>query len=181
MITKLKSLNYAQLFICFMLYAMIGWMYEVFLEVVIYQWGYSDRGVLFGPYCPIYGVGATIFVLAFYDYKKKKGVNPFLKMILLFLGCMTIATVVELITTYILEFLTGSWPWQTYLDYAINFQGRIALSPSVRFGLGGIFFLYIVQPLFDKLLGKLKKKTVNIISATLLVILVVDFVATIIR
>lgn len=42
----------------FLMYAIVGWAYEVFLEVVVYQWGYSDRGVLFGPYCPVYGVGS---------------------------------------------------------------------------------------------------------------------------
>lgn len=179
MITKIKSIDYPKLFICFMLYSVMGWLYEVFLEVVVYQWGYSDRGVLFGPYCPIYGVGATIFVLAFYNYKKKSVVNPILKLIALFLGCMLIATLIELITTYILEFLTGSWPWQTYVDYAINFQGRIALSPSIRFGLGGLLFLYVMQPFFDKVLGKFKKKTVCITGIVLLVILAVDFLATI--
>lgn len=33
-----------QLFLCFMLYSFLGWCYEVFLEVVVYRWGYSDRG-----------------------------------------------------------------------------------------------------------------------------------------
>ena len=36
--------------IWFILYSFIGWFYEVFLEVVVYKWGFSDRGVLFGPY-----------------------------------------------------------------------------------------------------------------------------------
>ena len=50
-------------FIYFMLYAIFGWLYEVFLEVVIYRWGFSNRGVLFGPYCPVYGFGAiTLFL-----------------------------------------------------------------------------------------------------------------------
>lgn len=169
-----------KVFICFMLYSMIGWFYEVFLEVVIYRWGYTDRGVLFGPYCPVYGVGATIFIFAFYQYKKDTGKNPVLKVLLLFLGCMFIATFIELITTYILEFLTGSWPWQTYHDYAINFEGRIALSPSIRFGLGGLLFLYVIQPFFDKMLDRLKEKTVKRISMVLLVIFVTDFLITII-
>ena len=47
-------------FIYFMLYAILGWIYEVFLEVVVYRWGFSNRGVLFGPYCPVYGFGAII-------------------------------------------------------------------------------------------------------------------------
>ena len=53
-------------FMYFMMYAIIGWLYEVFLEVVIYNWGFSNRGVLFGPYLPVYGVGALIFILCFY-------------------------------------------------------------------------------------------------------------------
>ena len=47
-------------FLCFLSYSVLGWLYEVFLEVVVYRWGFSNRGVLFGPYCPIYGVGALV-------------------------------------------------------------------------------------------------------------------------
>ena len=48
--------------IYFFLYSVLGWVYEVVLEVFIYRWGYSDRGVLTGPYCIIYGFGALIFL-----------------------------------------------------------------------------------------------------------------------
>ena len=47
------------LFLYFMAYAVIGWIYEVFLEVVVYRWGFSNRGFLFGPYLPVYGFGAV--------------------------------------------------------------------------------------------------------------------------
>lgn len=144
-------------FLYFLLYSIIGWMYEVFLEVVVYRWGYSDRGVLLGPYCPIYGVGALTFLLCFHKLLKKK--NPpwlrWAKPLFLFVGCMVIATTIELAASYLLEWTTGSWPWQTYVDYPIHFQGRIALSPSVRFGLGGILFLLVFQPLFEKMVGAL--------------------------
>lgn len=170
-------------FLYFMMYAVIGWCYEVFLEVVIYRWGFSNRGVLFGPYCPIYGVGALLFILCFGWLMKKKDnkVLTIVKPLLIFLGCMAVATVVELSATYILEALTGSWPWQTYADYKINFQARIALSPSVRFGLGGVLFLYIVQPLFEKMLKKLKGKPLNITFIIVLSIVLIDLVTTIIR
>ena len=51
------------LFLYFMAYAVIGWIYEVFLEVVVYRWGFSNRGFLFGPYLPVYGFGAVIILL----------------------------------------------------------------------------------------------------------------------
>ena len=52
-----------QWFLCFFLCSVLGWVYEVFLEVVVYRWGFTNRGVLFGPYCPVYGVGALAFLL----------------------------------------------------------------------------------------------------------------------
>ena len=45
----------SEYFLYFMMYSILGWIYEVFLEVVVYRWGFSNRGVLFGPYCTVYG------------------------------------------------------------------------------------------------------------------------------
>ena len=64
--TKEKKLQMVQrLFLYFMMAAVIGWCYEVFLEVVVYHWGFHNRGVLFGPYCPVYGVGMLAFLSCF--------------------------------------------------------------------------------------------------------------------
>ena len=168
-------------FICFWMYAVFGWCYEVFLEVVVYRWGFHNRGELFGPYCPIYGVGALLFLICFGWLKKKKCSLPveiFVKPILIFLGCMAVATLIELIASYVLEYTKGSWPWQTYANYKYNFQARIALSTSVRFGLGGLLFMYIVQPFFDWLLKKPSRKAINIIAIAILIIVVTDFIVT---
>ena len=61
--------------IYFMLYSMIGWIYEVFLEVVVYRWGFSNRGVLFGPWLPVYGTGALIFIFLVYPIIKEKSLQ----------------------------------------------------------------------------------------------------------
>lgn len=166
----------------FLMYAIVGWAYEVFLEVVVYQWGYSDRGVLFGPYCPVYGVGALAFLLCFHKLMAKKEPRWFrwIKPLIVFAGCMVVATAIELATSYILEAITGAWPWQTYVDYAINFQGRIALSPSVRFGLGGVLFLYVLQPLFERLVGCMSQETLNRVSTLLAILFVLDCALTVI-
>ena len=95
--------------IYFMLYSMIGWIYEVFLEVVVYRWGFSNRGVLFGPYCPVYGFGALAFIFTVYPLiKNKKGIKKWLLSPVVFLLCMFIATAIELVTSYICEFFIGS-------------------------------------------------------------------------
>lgn len=170
-----------KLFIYFMCYSIFGWIYEVFLEVVIYKWGFSNRGVLFGPYCPVYGFGALAFLLVMYPFIKNRSLKY--KLILLpfiFLGCMMIATLIELLTSYICEAILGYWPWQTYVNYKINFEGRIALSPSVRFGIGGIIFLYILQPIFEFVCNKVSKKKLNIIFYILSIGISIDLIVHII-
>lgn len=168
-------------YLCFMMYSVIGWLYEVILEVFIYKWGFSNRGVLFGPYCPIYGVGALIFILIVGRIlKDKKRKDKILLIPVVFILCMVIATSIELIASYLCELLLGSWPWQTYVDYKYNFQGRIALSPSLRFGLGGILFLYIIQPLYERLYSKLSNKVVNILFYLIGSLFIVDIISLII-
>lgn len=168
-------------YLYFMMYAVFGWLYEVFLEVVIYQWGYSDRGVLIGPYCPVYGVGALAFIFTIGRLLKNKDLKKKILMIpLVFVGCMVIATLIELIASYLCEWTLGSWPWQTYADYKYNFQARIALSPSIRFGLGGILFLYILQPLFEMMINKLSIKWLNILAYGIGVLFIIDVIIKII-
>ena len=168
-------------YLYFMMYAVVGWIYEVFLEVVIYQWGFSNRGVLFGPYCPVYGFGALAFIFIIGKKLENKDLKKKICMIpLVFLGCMIIATLIELVASYLCEWVLGSWPWQTYVDYKYNFQGRIALNPSLRFGLGGVLFLYVFQPFFEKIIGMLGKKWLNIVFYIVGGLFVLDIICTII-
>ena len=166
-------------FIYFMLYSIVGWCYEVFLEVVVYRWGFTNRGVLFGPYCPVYGFGALFFLILLYPMLKKSDAKKILYIPVIFLSCMIIATALELFTSYILEYLTGGWPWQTYVDYKINFQGRIALSPSLRFGLGGVIFLYLLKPVFERICDALDTSRVNKIALVMMILLAVDCICTV--
>ncbi len=162
-------------FVYFMLYSMIGWLYEVFLEVVVYRWGFSNRGVLFGPYCVIYGTGALILIFSLgwlmerRIYAGKILVTP----LLVFLGIMAVTTGVELIGSYVMEFTSGGWAWD-YRRFAFNFQGRIALNPSVRFGIGGMLFLYVLQPIFVKLTEKMPPGAYNAVSGFLAAALAAD-------
>lgn len=152
-------------FLFFAAYSILGWCYEVFLEVVVYQWGFSNRGFLWGPYCPVYGFGALIFIFSLKELKEKKLPLKFLfgwslTPVLVFLAIVAITTGIELIASYVLEWATGGWLWD-YEHYSFNFQGRIALNPSVRFGLGGMLIMYVIQPFLEKGIGKLSPKGLN--------------------
>lgn len=162
-------------FLYFMFYSIIGWVYEVFLEVVVYRWGFSNRGVLFGPYCVVYGFGAVILLLTLSGLMKQKrklgSVN--ITPVLVFVGIVVITTVIELIASYIMEFTMGEWMWD-YTRFSFNFQGRIALNPSIRFGIGGMVILYLLHPLARKLTEKASTKAQRILALIFLIVLVAD-------
>lgn len=164
-----------QYFLYFLMYSIIGWIYEVFLEVAIYRWGFSNRGVLFGPYCIIYGFGALVLILSLTPLKNsrlKLGPVP-IALVLVFIGIVVISTAVELIGSYIMEMTTGGWMWD-YTRFSLNFQGRIALNPSLRFGVGGMTFLYIFQPLFERLTDRMSNRVLNAVSSVAAVIFFAD-------
>lgn len=166
----------AEYMIYFFLYSVLGWIYEVVLEVFIYRWGFSNRGALTGPYCVIYGFGALIFLILLKNLKTKR-IGPGrlnLTPILVFFAIILIATTVELIGSYIMEWTQGGWMWD-YSEYFCNFQGRIALNPSVRFGIGGMIILYLLQPLFERLTGRLSKKALCLTGGAIALLLLVDF------
>src|SRR5699024_8539271 len=99
---KIKKVQ--EYFLYFMCYSVIGWLYEVFLEVVVYRWGFSNRGVLFGPYCVVYGFGAVILLLSLRPLMDKRirigklCITP----MLVFLGIVVITTLVELFASYLM-------------------------------------------------------------------------------
>ena len=150
--------------------------------MVVYRWGFSNRGVLFGPYCPVYGVGALLFLLLFYRLLRGKPWKQRLVLVpVLFVGCAVSATLVELGASYLCAWLTGTWPWQPYVNYQWNFQGRIALSPSLRFGLGGVIFLYVIQPLLDLVLGAMRPKVRARLALALALVMGFDLIVFLLR
>ena len=80
----------------------------------------------------------------------------------------------------VMEATRGEWMWD-YTRFSFNFQGRVALNPSIRFGIGGMIFLYILQPLFEKGVRKMPQRAVQIVSLILAVLLCADVIYLIFR
>ena len=169
-------------FLYFWVYSALGWIYEVFLEVVVYRWGFSNRGFLFGPYLPVYGFGALLILACLRPLSRrslrvgKVNVMP----VVVFLAVVALTALVELSTSYLLEWTTGGWLWD-YTRYSIQWQGRICLSASLRFGVGGMIILYGLQPLLEKGVMRLGKKWRQVLFAVLFVLFIVDCVSRVLR
>ncbi len=173
--------NFSKCLIIFMIYSLIGWCWEEFLLGVIQGQGYTDRGVLLGPYCLIYGIGALIVILILWPLKKKEikfgkiNISP----ILIFFLCSFIFAILELASSYIMELFYNHWDWD-YSNLAFDYEGRIAPLISLGFGLGGVIIIYLIQPLVTKILNKLNQETIKTIATFLTFLLFIDLIYTII-
>ena len=83
---------------------------------------------------------------------------------------------VELLTTYVSDLFKTDWRtlW-FYGDEFMNFQGRIALFPGLKFGLIGLLGIYLIIPLIDKF-KSIKKKPVVMITYLIILLFIVDVV-----
>lgn len=67
-----KILNFlTDNYIIFCVYALIGWIYEV-SWYLIFERRFVNRGVLFGPFLPIYGFGMLILLFLLRKFMKKR-------------------------------------------------------------------------------------------------------------
>lgn len=134
----------------FLIYCFFGWAYESIWCCMIYHHrGFINRGFLFGPWLPIYGIGFFIILGIFKLLWIKKP-------ILVFIVGALVATIAELTASYIIEAAGGSKMWD-YTGYFLNFNGRIALVPSLMFGL----LIWVAICVIHPLIIKLQKKTVD--------------------
>ena len=170
--------NAERYFFCFTLYCILGWIYEVTLGL-LYGWGFENRGFLFGPWLPVYGVGALLLVFLLSPVKEKKQSFGGLPVTPLIVFLLTV-----LITT-ILEYITGAALWtifqRRWWDYSgdfMNLHGFICPRTSLRFGLGGLFFLYVCQPCFERIWGRFTEKAGHLAAGCLAALMLLDFART---
>lgn len=129
----------------FFTFSLIGWLWEVSLHL-IKDGVFVNRGVMFGPWLPIYGSGGVLILLFLRRFAK----NP----VVTFLLSMVLCSVVEYATSWYLEVTKGT-KWWDYSGYLFNLNGRICLEGAIVFGLGGCAFIYFLAPRFDDLYRKI--------------------------
>lgn len=170
---RLDTLNYTRkysiwsLLTIFFVASIIGWTFEVVMHI-IEQGEFVKRGVLQGPWLPIYGYGCILILTVLYKFRK----NPLQEFILIIVLC----GLVEYFTAVYLEHVFNGTKWWDYSGYFLNIQGRVCAEGLLVFGLGGITLVYILAPLIDNLLQKINPKKLIIICSILLSVFIFDHI-----
>ena len=129
-------------FVYFIIYSFLGWIYETFY-CTVHEKAWENRGFLYGPCIPLYGVGATLAQILFVDLPIYYSKEPTYLMI--FLGCAIGSFFLEYSTSYLLEKKFHA-RWWDYSDLPLNINGRVCLIFTICFGFAGIIVTQIIIP-----------------------------------
>lgn len=154
----------------FYIFSIFGWIYESTF-VSVRDKKPVNRGFLIGPILPLYGTGATLV----YIILRPTAAHPSL----LYACGMIIATVIEYFTAVILEKLFHA-KWWDYSNEPYNFQGRIALIPSLFWGFLSLFLFDVLEPLAIKLISMIPVKIGEYLLTVLVAITLIDLSYTVI-
>lgn len=168
-----KKINYSfiNLILIFFVMSFVGWIFEVSFHFVRY-YNFTNRGFLYSPIIPIYGFGSVLILTALKHYKEK----PIKHMFMIMLACGTL----EYLTSYILEILFDR-RWWSYFKYPFNLNGRVCLYGIFLFGFAGTFLTYYFAPSLNKKLNQISINKRKILSLLLITILIIDFIASVLK
>ena len=150
----------------FFIFCFIGWLWEVGLHVVKDQ-AFVNRGVMYGPWLPIYGAGGVLIIALLNKLKHHK--------LKLFISTMVLCGIVEYFTSFVLEFFSNKSYWD-YHNMQMNLNGRVCLAGLIAFDIGGFLGIFIVGPLIKNMMRRLGPKKAKIVCCVLVTLFVIDMI-----
>lgn len=152
----------------FIVYSMIGWIYEsIYCSVIEKKW--INRGFLNGPYCPIYGFGALLDILF---------LGGFDNIVEIFLLGAILTCSLEYLTSVLMEKLFHA-RWWDYSDRKFHINGRVCLAGAIVFGLFSVLLIKIVHPFIVWCIGRVPSILLIIIVSIFIVVYIADSIITI--
>lgn len=157
------------LFLYFIIYSFLGWIMETTYCSIVEK-RFVARGFLYGPICPIYGVGVLMMICWFAPLTG----SPFL----FYVVATAVMSAWEYFVGWFLEATTHIKYWD-YSMFKFNLNGRICLWVCLMWGVLAYAVIYWVHPLVSGLVALVPPTPQHIVALVLLVLLAGDAAATI--
>lgn len=161
--------NFYFLFYCFITYAFLGWCLEVAYHLYK-QKRFVNRGFLYGPLCPIYGVTAVSLIVCLTPVRHN--------WMYVFIGGFILASIIEYLTGYVLDIIFHT-RWWDYTDNKYNIKGYICLRFSLIWGAIAMLFMFIIHPGITRVMQFIPKQLGEVFYNIFLILLVIDITSTI--
>lgn len=141
------TLNFFNLFWVFVVCCFLGLIIEIVWHMTVVEFGvYQDRaGLLYGPFSPIYGLGAVLMTVALNRFHDR---NP----IIIFLVSAVIGGAFEFFVSWFMEVAFGIIAWD-YSGTFMNIGGRTNLFFMCLWGMLGLLWVKFALPAMLKIVN----------------------------
>ena len=165
-----KKVSIHQILWYFIIFSVIGLFIETIYCYITTGVLESRKGLIWGPFCPVYGIGASLLILLLNRFKDSK--------IKLIIYGGIIGDVIEYLMSYGLEAIYSTRFWDySYTNFHLN--GRICLVYTVFWAILSVLLISFVKPLIDKCMSKINFKFINVIEVLITIFLIIDVLCTI--
>lgn len=163
--------NIFNLLVYFIIYSIAGWVlesvYRSFCEKKL-----INTGFLYGPFCPIYGIGAIIMFLFLRRFQGH--------FLVLFLISFFILSIWEYSVGVLLEKIFKTRYWD-YSNHKINIKGRVCLFNSICWGILGVLFIMYIHPYVEENIKLVNPHILIFIIYIIAFIVLIDTIVSIIK
>lgn len=161
---------------CFLFYSIFGFILETLIGIVT-KTNYNS-GFLYGPWTPVYGIGTVAILLLSHYFFMNLHMPRWLETIIVFFIIGIFLSCIELIGGILIEKTFDTVFWD-YSSHKYHIGHYISLEMTFIWGVATILFIYIINPLFEKIVNKIPLIITIIISILMLIDLIYTFISNI--
>ncbi len=156
---------------CFFIYSILGFLLESTFNLIVIH--HFKSGILYGPWTPVYGIGAILTIIISKKIFKKLKTSPLKETLITFLILAITITITEWLGGILIEKLFSITMWN-YKNFNFNIGKYITLEMTLIWGLISIFLIYFIKPVIDIIEKKIPKSLTYI----LLILFIIDVIIT---
>lgn len=148
----------------FFIFSVAGWIWEV-IYIRVTEKVVAKRGMLHGPWLPLYGLGGVSILTALSRFQKRP--------LVVFVLAMVMCGFLEYFTGVAVERFFG-YRWWDYSTKRVNYRGRICLSGVLLFGITGTAAVYCFGPVLNQRIGNISFPVYTALMVILSAVFIID-------
>lgn len=150
----------------FVIGSILGYLCEMIVGLLREGYLQSRKGLIYGPFTPVYGIGIVIYYLVLNNINTKNKIKVF--FITAILG-----GAIEYTCSLLQEKIFGTISWD-YSDHILNINGRTSLLYCSFWGIAGVIYVIYIDPFIEKLKEKINQKSLKIVTAIFAAFMIFD-------